>query len=45
MVKIKGRLYRGCSNYSLSKLIADNELEGLWRTENPDSPEFTQDPG
>ena len=35
------RLYRCCSNYALSKLIADNGLEDLWRRENPDSPEFT----
>ena len=34
------RLYRCCSNYALSKLIVDNGLEGLWRRENPDSPEF-----
>ena len=34
-------LYRCCSNYALSKLIVDNELEDLWRRENPDSPEFT----
>ena len=34
-------LYRCCSNYALSKLIADNGLEDLWRRENPDSPEFT----
>ena len=36
------RLYRFCSNYSLLKLIVDNELEDLWRRENPDSPEFTR---
>ena len=35
------RLYRGCSSYTLSKLIVDNGLEDLWRRENPDSPEFT----
>ena len=35
------RLYRCCSSYALSKLIADNRLEDLWRRENPDSPEFT----
>ena len=29
------------SSYDLSKLIVDNELEGLWRRENPDSSEFT----
>ena len=34
-------LYRCCSNYALSKLIADNGLEDLWREENPDSLEFT----
>ena len=34
------RLYRCCSNYALSKLIVDNELEVLWRRENLDSPEF-----
>ena len=35
------RLYRCCSNYALSKLIMDNGLEDLRRSENPDSPEFT----
>ena len=35
------RLYRCCSNYTLSKLILDNRLEDLWRRENPDSPKFT----
>ena len=35
------RLYRCCSNYALSKVIVDNGLEDLWRSENPDSPEFT----
>ena len=35
------RLYRGCSSYTLSKLIVDNGLEDLWRRENPDSSEFT----
>ena len=35
------RLYRSCSNYSLSKLMADNGIEDLWRRENLDSPEFT----
>ena len=35
------RLYWCCSSYALSKLIKDNELEDLWRRENPDSPEFT----
>ena len=34
------RLHRCCSNYALSKLIIDNRIENLWRTENPDSPEF-----
>ena len=34
--------YWCCSSYSLSKLIVDNELEDLWRTENSDSPEFTR---
>ena len=34
------RLYWCCSSYALSKLIMDNELENLWRRENPDSPEF-----
>ena len=29
------RLYRCCSNYSLSKLIVDNGLEDPWRRENP----------
>ena len=32
------RIYWCCSNYALSKLIVDNGLEDLWRTENPDSP-------
>ena len=35
------RLYWCCSSYALSKLIVDNGLEGLWKRENPDSPEFT----
>ena len=35
------RLYRCCSNCSLSKLIVDNGLQDLWRRENPDSLEFT----
>ena len=35
------RLYRCCSSYALSKLIVDNRLEGLWRRESPESPEFT----
>ena len=33
------RLYSSGSNYALSKLIVDN---GLWRSENPDSSEFTR---
>ena len=36
------RPYWCCSSYALSKLIVDNELEDLWRRENPDSPEFTR---
>ena len=32
------RLYRCCSNYTLSKLIVDNGLEDLWRRENSDYP-------
>ena len=28
--------------YALPKLILDNELKDLWRSENPDSPEFTR---
>ena len=35
------RLYGCCSSSALSRLIADNGLEDLWRRENPDSPEFT----
>ena len=31
------RLYRYRSNYALSKLIVDNRLKDLWRSENPDS--------
>ena len=34
------RLYRCYSNYALYKLIVDNEIEDLWRRENPGSPEF-----
>ena len=34
------RLYRCCSNYSLSKFIVDNGLEDLRKKENQDSPEF-----
>ena len=30
------RPYWCCSSYALSKLIMDNELEDLWRRENPD---------
>ena len=33
-------LYRCRSNYSLSKLIVDNELEYPRRMENPDSSQF-----
>ena len=36
------RLHWCCSNYALSKLIMNNGLEDLWRSENPDSPEFTR---
>ena len=36
------RLYRCRSNSALSTLIVDNWLEDLWRTENPDSFEFTR---
>ena len=36
------RLYRCCSNYSLSKFIVDNGLEDLWRRENPYFPKFTR---
>ena len=35
------KLYRCCSNYALSKLIVDNGLEDLRRSEKPDSLEFT----
>ena len=34
------KLYRCCSNYALFKLIVNNGLEDLWRSENPHSPEF-----
>ena len=34
-------IYRCCFSYALSKLIVDNRLEDLWRSENPGSPEFT----
>ena len=30
------RPYWCCSSYALSKFIVDNELEDLWRRENPD---------
>ena len=36
------RSYWCCSSYALSKLIVDDELEDLWRRENPDSPELTR---
>ena len=42
MVEIKHRLYRCNFNHALSKLIADNRLEDIWRRENPDIPEFTR---
>ena len=43
MVKIKHKDFNGsCSDYALSKLIVDNELEDLWRRENPDSHVFTR---
>ena len=35
------KIYRRCPNYALLQLTVDNGLEDLWRTENPDSPEFT----
>ena len=35
------RVYKCRSNYALSKFIVDNGPEDLWRTENPDSSEFT----
>ena len=34
------RLYRCCSNYILSKLVVDDELENLSRRENQDFAEF-----
>ena len=34
------RLYRCCSNYTLSKRIVDNGLGDLWRRENLDSSGF-----
>ena len=36
------KTYRCRSNFALSKLIVDNELEGLWRMENPDTSEFNR---
>ena len=36
------KLYRCRLNYSLSKLIVDNRLEGLWRGKNSESSEFTR---
>ena len=33
--------YKCHFNYALSKLIVDNDLEDLWRRENPDFSEFT----
>ena len=46
------RFYWCCSSYAVSKLIVNNGLEDLWRTEKPDSPEltcydrsFAKDPG
>ena len=35
-------LYRCFSNYFMSKLLLDNELEDLWRRENTLSPELTR---
>ena len=35
-------LCRCSSNYFLSKLLLDNELEDLWRRENPLSPKLTR---
>ena len=35
------KLYRCFSNFPQSKFIVDNELDDLWRRENPDSPEFS----
>ena len=34
MMEIKHRLYRCCLNYALSKRIASNGLENLWKKEN-----------
>ena len=34
-------LYKCHFSYALSKLIVDNGLEDLWRSENPDSCEFS----
>ena len=46
------RPYWYCPSYALSKPMVDNGLDDLWRSENPDSPEFTcyntsfsEDPG
>ena len=46
------RIHRCRSNYVLSKIIVNNQLNDLWRKMNPDSSEFTlmidhlaQDPG
>ena len=36
------KLYRCFSNFPQSKFFVDNELEDLWRRENPDSREFTR---
>ena len=36
------RPYWCCSSYALSKLTVDNELEDLWRRENPDPSDFTR---
>ena len=37
----KTQILYGCgSNYTLSKLMVDNEVEDLWRRENQDSSEF-----
>ena len=34
------RIYRCCSNYSLSKPIVDNRVKHLWKRKNLDSSEF-----
>ena len=36
------RLYRCCSNYTLSKLIMDNGFDDLWRKERLGSPPYTK---